>query len=106
MKKLPYFRLIEFVRRWDYGHEFYVSFFKTSKFVVLQIAIDYSEYPGWPYLQITSGMGKLFGILLNVWKIGISFDLCGYPWRFVIDDMEEYPTLKELCEDSDETPPQ
>jgi hypothetical protein len=106
MKKLPYFRLIEFVRRWDYGHEFYVSFLKTSKFVVLQIAIDYSEYPGWPYLQITSGMGKLFGILLNVWKIGISFDLCGYPWRFVIDDMEEYPTLKELCEDSDETPPE
>ena len=106
MKKLPYFKLIEFVRRWDYGHEFYVSFFKTSKFVVLQIAIDYSEYPGWPYLQITSGMGKLFGILLNVWKIGISFDLCGYPWRFVIDDMEEYPTLKELCEDSDETPPE
>ncbi len=106
MKKLPYFKLIEFVRRWDYGHEFYVSFFKTSKFVVLQIAIDYSEYPGWPYLQITSGMGKLFGILLNVWKIGISFDLCGYPWRFVIDDMEEYPTLKELCEDSDETTPE
>ncbi len=106
MKKLPYFKLIEFVRRWDYGHEFYVSFFKTSKFVVLQIAIDYSEYPGWPYLQITSGMGKLFGILLNVWRIGISFDLCGYPWRFVIDDMEEYPTLKELCGDSDETSPE
>jgi hypothetical protein len=106
VKKLPYFKLIEFVRRWDYGHEFYVSFLKTSKFVVLQIAIDYSEYPGWPYLQITSGMGKLFGILLNVWKIGISFDLCGYPWRFVIDDMEEYPTLKELCGDSDETPPE
>jgi hypothetical protein len=106
MKKLPYFRLIEFVRRWDYGHELYVSFFKTSKFVVLQIAIDYSEYPGWPYLQITSGMGKLFGILINVWRIGISLDIFGHPWRFVIDDMEKYPSLAELCGNSDETSPE
>lgn len=83
MKKLRYFRLIEFSRRKDYGEELYISFFKGKKMVFLQIAFDICEYPGWPYLQISSGMGRLVSFLFSFWRFGFSFDILGHPWRLV-----------------------
>ena len=88
MKKQQKFKIIEFARRSDYGEEFYLSILKGNRHVFLQIAFDICEYPGWPYLQISSGMGKVFSCLFSVWKFGFSFDILGHPWRLVRPDEE------------------
>jgi hypothetical protein len=87
-------RLFQFNKRYDFGHEFYLSFLTVKDYSLLQVSIDYSEYAGYPYLQITSGNGKIFGFLLTVWHFGFCLEFLARNWTWCYDkdlnlDLEE-----------------
>lgn len=81
-------RLIKFFHREDYGNEIGVKIFNTGKHFprvfknrsVLQASLSWNDYGGWPYLHITSGGGKIFGLLFIAYKFGFDLDLLGYTW--------------------------
>jgi hypothetical protein len=76
-------RLINFGIREDYGKEFYFTLLSTKHYSLFQIEFDICEYSSWtdlPYLQISSGYGKLFSFLFSIGKLGISFDILGRNW--------------------------
>lgn len=89
--KLVYFKYTE-----DFGHEWQLSFFRFKKYTILQMSFDYNDYPGWPYLQITSGMGRVFGILFCVWRFGFCLDFLGNSWWSCYDDMESLKDFEDL----------
>lgn len=68
----------------DFGTEWYFTLFTTRRYSFLQFAIDVGELSKWnepPYIQISSGYGKLFSFLFTISKFGICVDLCGRNWR-------------------------
>lgn len=85
-------KLIDFKSKYDFGHEVIISLLKGEKYSVLQLSLDWNDYGGCPYLQISSGMGRVFSFLLSVGRFGISFDIAGYTWpdsHMVYDEDEE-----------------
>jgi hypothetical protein len=64
----------------DFGHEYYISFLKGKKHAFVQISVSWSEYPGWPYLQFSSGQGRVFSLLFWCYKFGIDIDIFAYNW--------------------------
>ena len=64
----------------DYGTNLYFSFLKTKRYTALQLSLSYCDYPSWPYMQISMGMGKVFGIFFYFWKVGFDFDILGNTW--------------------------
>jgi len=79
--KMQSFKLFDFEKRDDWGTDLYFSFLKTSKYTFLQVCLSLCEYPAWPYLQITMGENKLFGIFFYFWRIGFDVDLVSKTWR-------------------------
>lgn len=75
-------RLFDFRHRLDWGHDFNFGFLKTRRYSLLQISISWSEYAGWPYLQLQFGNGKLFGILFWAYKFGFDLDFIGNTWYY------------------------
>jgi hypothetical protein len=75
------FKLFDFEKRDDYGTDLYFSFLKTQSYTALQVSVSYCEYAAWPYLQITVGQNKLFGIFFYIWKIGADIDIASRTWR-------------------------
>lgn len=77
-------KLIQFGIRDDYGKEYYMTLCTGKRYSLLQFAIDVGELSKWnepPYIQISSGYGKLFSFIFTISKFGFCFDLCGRNWR-------------------------
>jgi hypothetical protein len=79
--KMRSFKLFGFEKRDDYGTDYYFSFLKTSKYTFLQVSLSICEIPSRPYLQITMGENKLFGVFCYFWRIGADFDILAKTWR-------------------------
>jgi len=85
------FQVAKFYVRKDYGREYNLTLFFTERYSLLQVSFDVGEYSKWyepPYLQISSGNGRLFSLLFTISKFGICVDLFGRNWR------EEYFYIK------------
>ncbi len=83
--------LIDIKHKYDFGHELILSLLKGRKYSAFQLSLDWNDYGGWPYLQMSAGMGRAFSFLLSVGRLGISFDIAGYTWpdsHMVYDDEE------------------
>jgi hypothetical protein len=89
-------KLFQFNKRYDFGHEVYLSFLTIKGYTLLQLSFDYSDYEGYPYLQITSGNGRLFGFLLNMWRLGFCLDFIARNWSWCYDTDLPDITLEEL----------
>ena len=63
-------KLFDYKTRDDYGKDFYFTFLKGQKYSLIQVSFSICEYPGFPYIQVNIGMGKLFGIFVYAWKFG------------------------------------
>lgn len=85
-------KFIEFNYREDFGKEWYTSIISIKNISLLQISLDYSDYGGWPYVQITSGMGKFFGILATVGRFGFCLEILSRRWKLCYSEMtlEDY----------------
>ena len=68
----------------DYGTEVYFTLCTGKRYSLLQVAFDIGELSKWnepPYIQISSGYGKLFSLVFSISKFGFCFDLFGRNWR-------------------------
>lgn len=82
--------LIKFKHRKDFGNEFYIQVLNTSKHwmqplkdrSLLQISVSWNDYASWPYVQITSGMYGIFGLMCSIHRIGFDLDLLSRTWSF------------------------
>ena len=74
-------KLFDFEKREDYGTDLYFSFLKTPSYTLLQVSVSYCEFASWPYLQITLGQNKLFGIFCYFYKFGFDVDIVSRTWR-------------------------
>lgn len=74
-------KLIKFNRQYDYGHDWYVRLLFTKQWAFFQGSVSWCEYPGWPFLQIQSGMGSLISISIQCYKLGICVSLFDRTWK-------------------------
>ena len=74
-------KLIKFNHQEDYGHDWYVRLLFTKQWALFQGSVSWCEYPGWPYIQIKSGMGSLICIFFQVYKFGFSIGLFERTWK-------------------------
>jgi hypothetical protein len=42
--------------------------------------VNWNDYAGWPYFQVSSGCGRLLSVLFWIYRLGIDFDIAGYNW--------------------------
>ena len=86
--------LFNFKYREDFGHEWYVQFINIKGWSLLQGSISWNDFPGWPYIQITSGSNGFFGILFWAYKFGLDLDILSRTWKW--DYLEEDEQETEL----------
>jgi len=75
-------KLINLKHREDFGHEHYVQILNVKNWSLLQVSVSWNDYPGWPYLQVTSGSSGLLGVLFWVYKFGLDIDILSRTWRW------------------------
>jgi hypothetical protein len=75
-------KLINFVYRYDFGHDWYAQFINIKNLSLLQISISWNDYPSWPYLQIKSGTGDVLDVMFWVYKFGIDVTIFGRTWNW------------------------
>jgi hypothetical protein len=83
-------KLISIDYREDFGHEWYIQIIKTGRNIprpfkdrcLFQASFCLDEYPSWPYIQICSGYGRLFDILITVHKVSVSLEFLSRTWKF------------------------
>jgi hypothetical protein len=77
-------KLFHFYKVEDFGTDYSFQFFtvkpKTYKWSLLQVSISWNDYPGFPYLQITSGGNGLLSILFWIYKFGMDVDIISRTW--------------------------
>ena len=78
-------KLFQINSREDFGREYYFSFLTIKNYSLFQVSFDYCDYSSYPFLQVTVGMGKLFGILGSVWRFGICLELLARNWNWCYD---------------------
>jgi hypothetical protein len=83
-------KLIQFKHRYDLGHDWYVQILNISRHwpkllkerSVLQLSVSWCDYPSWFYMQITSGMHGILGVMICVYKFGFDFDILSKTWNW------------------------
>jgi len=86
---LKKFKLIDYFRRVDYGNEYALQILKTDQVSFIQTSVSWCECGSNPYLHITMGGGKIFGLLFIVYKFGFDLDIMSYTWKDnFIDDYD------------------
>ena len=74
--------LFQFKHRYDFGHDWYIQVLNLKKWSLLQLSVSWNDYPGWPYLQVTSGSNGLFSILFWAYKFGLDVDILSRTWNW------------------------
>ena len=74
-------KLIRFNHQEDYGHDWYVRLLFTKEWALFQVSVSWCECPGWPFLQIQSGLGAMLSIMFNVYKFGITVAFFDRTWK-------------------------
>ena len=79
-------KLLDYKYIQDFGHEYYFCILKGKHRSFIQISINWNDYAGWPYFQVSSGCGRLLSFFCWVYKFGFDFDIIGYNWTSKYDD--------------------
>jgi hypothetical protein len=74
--------LIKYNVRHDIGDVLEVSILQFKKYSFIQFCVSWEEKPELPYLQITSGYGRLIGVLFSIHRIGFDIELISRNWSF------------------------
>jgi hypothetical protein len=77
-------KLLTYSVRSDYGKEYCFTLLTTKRYSLLQVSFDVGEYSKWtepPYVQISSGNGRLLSVLFTISKFGFAADFCARNWR-------------------------
>ena len=68
-----YCQILNFGRHWPHP-------FKRRSLV--QFSVSWNDYPSWPYIQISSGNGRLVSFMFWVYKFGFDSDVMSRTWKF------------------------
>jgi len=74
-------KLFELKTQDDWGKDYYFSLLKGKRYSVLQVSFSFCETAGYPYFQVSMGIGTLFNFFAYAWKLGVDFSICGRTWR-------------------------
>ena len=74
--------LINLKHREDFGHEWYVQILNVKGWSLLQASVSWNDYPGWPYIKISSGTGSTLSILFWAYKFGFDIGIIERTWRY------------------------
>ena len=74
--------IILFNKKQDYGTDYYIQFLNVRRTSLLQFSVSWNDYPSWPYIQISSGNGRLFSFMFWVYKFGVDVDILSPTWNF------------------------
>ena len=81
--------LIDFKKSYDFGHEWSIRILTIKRWTLLQLALSWSDYAMWPFIQIKSGTGYGLSILFWAYKFGLDLDIISRTWeRSWMDDSE------------------
>lgn len=75
-------KIIQFSQHKDFGSEYCIFILRGSKYSLFQISLSWNDFSGWPYIQISSGCGRMISILFWVYKFGLSIDIFAPNWLF------------------------
>jgi len=79
---MKFFQVAKWFCREDFGHEWYVQFFFTDRWALLQTSVSWNDFPSWPYIQITFGSSGLLSILFWVYKFGFDVGFIERTWNW------------------------
>ena len=79
-------KLLDYKYIQDFGHEYYFSILKGKRRSFIQFSVSWNDYASWPYIQVSSGTGRLFSFLFWAYRLGIDIDIIGYNWPLKYDD--------------------
>jgi hypothetical protein len=73
----------------DFGATWYFQLLNFNKHFpvpikrrsLLQWSFSWSDYPSWPYMQITSGSSGVLSFMFWAYKFGFDIDLFSYTWK-------------------------
>jgi len=75
-------KLVNFKHREDFGHEWYVQILNVKNWSLLQASVSWNDYPGWPYIKISSGTGSTLSIMFWAYKFGFDVGIIERTWRW------------------------
>jgi len=83
-------KLISFKHRCDYGTELYAQVLHSKRWALLQASVSWNDFASFPFVQVKSGMGSLFNLMVCVYKFGFDIGICEHTWNFeYLNDIDE-----------------
>jgi hypothetical protein len=84
------FSLVKLKHRNDFGDDWYIQIINTGRHFprpfrkksLLQVSLSWNDDTSWPYLQIISGGGTLFGMIFWVYKFGFDMNIWSRTWTW------------------------
>ena len=73
-------KLLQYSKNDDWGTDYSVAFITVGRYALFQVMIFIGENPGWPYLHMSMGMGKLFEFCFDVHRLGFYFEIGARRW--------------------------
>lgn len=78
-------KLLNYIRREDYGVEHIFSLFQGKNFSLVQFSVGWDDYRSWPYIQVSSGNNSLFDLLFYAYRFSFNIQLIGRTWVHYLD---------------------
>lgn len=73
-------KLIQLIKDTRYGEQLSITLLHTKSYSFLQLALSWDDAPSWPYLQLTSGYGRVLGLLCSVHRFSFDIELLARTW--------------------------
>lgn len=73
-------KLVQFSVDRDWGTDYSVSLVTFKGYSLFQAMFMIAETPGWPYCQMSMGMGKLFEFCFDAYYFGFCFEIGAREW--------------------------
>jgi len=73
-------KFFNYHKKEDFGVEHIFTLIQGKRRSLLQVSIDWHEYPSGLYLQVAIGNNRLIDILFWCWKFGVAVELLGCTW--------------------------
>ncbi len=85
--------LFQFKHRYDFGHDWYVQVLNVKNWSLLQVSVSWNDYPGWPYIKISSGTGSTLSIMFWAYKCGFDIGIIERTWKWdYLEELDENET--------------
>jgi len=75
-------KLFKLKHRYDFGHDYYAQALTIKNWSLLQVSVSWNDCPSWPYVQITSGQGRVVSLLFWAYKFGLDVDILAHTWKW------------------------